>query len=213
MRRAILFACMTLVALDARAEIIRFGGTIDSFTLSPTNPSYAIASTFMGTLDYDRQAVTDRWIVRSMSIYIGGNSFIRSTNELAFGSQRLNSHDLQVVDASSGGNYFFDGLPGGFLNETALRMSWAPADPSLQRNGLDFGRVTGGSIHLALNRFDPLGGISGAGIFGTITEVGVPEPGTLMLFGVGIAGLMLRRRRATPTTSYRDGNLTIQSEA
>jgi hypothetical protein len=82
-------------------------------------------------------------------------------------------------------------VPEAFLNETDFQLLWPSTGPNLQRNNLDFSQVTGGSLFLALGSFDPVHGFWGGSIHGVITDVAVPEPGTIALFASALFMLIM----------------------
>src|SRR4051812_48185689 len=173
------------------ATIIQFSGTVDYHSNLEVFPEDFFPDTFMGYVDYDATATSDKAAVQNIFLFLGDSYFIRTP--LQTQSQavtKVGPHSLTYLDPSAGGEHLA-GHPGAYINQIDLAFYWPDQSSSFDRQSIDFSKVIGGYFHLAL-----ADGTQGLGVWGTITSVSaVPEPPTFLLFGVGIVGAAVLRRR------------------
>jgi hypothetical protein len=195
---------------DARCVASYVGDFTGSVTIDvlATGPSGADSYTNGSSLAYDY----DGWLQSDFLIQWDGNSFNPGPVE----AQVASDNYVQLANDFMGADQAFNresyqGFDGSTLFYSSAGLTRQTSDPSWMTDlsfpaGLGLAPGPGAFNQLTFNEYTQsasgYAGFTGAANLTsmTIRTTSVPEPGTLVLFGAGLAGFGLLRRRRFPGT-------------
>lgn len=199
MKKLLALLVLAAASTAANATTVAFSGSM-SYVPNQYFPVGYFPDTFTALMEYGEAALTDVAAIRTIDLYLGPAHFNRSLNETQpITVTTIGPHSVTYLDPNSGSGPIPELGTDAATNAFEVRFFFDPSDPAFDRSTVDFDQAVGGTVFIALRYVSVSPEVihSGAGLRGTITDVTVvPEPATLALFGAGLFGIALSRRRS-----------------